>query len=47
MDPKLIKEAKMIPAKDMEEAFDIIKNDFNSTEILFVPNALSTLPIIQ
>jgi len=45
--PQIIKEAKMIPAKDMDEAFDIVKNDFNNTDVLLVPNALSTLPIIQ
>ena len=45
--PEIIKEAKMIPATDMEEAFNIVKNDFNKTEVLLVPNALSTLPIIQ
>ena len=47
MTPEIIKEAKMIPAKDVEEAFEIVKNDFNKTEILLVPNALSSLPIIQ
>ena len=47
MMPEIIKEAKMIPAKDMDEAFDIIKNDFNNIEILLIPNALSTLPVIQ
>jgi nickel-dependent lactate racemase len=45
--PEIIKEAKMIPAKDMEEAFDIVKTSFRSTEILLVSNALSTLPVIQ
>lgn len=45
--PEIIKEAKMIPAKDMDEAFDIVKNDFNNIEILLIPNALSTLPVIQ
>ena len=45
--PQLITDAKMIPAKDMEEAFDIVKNDFTNTELLFIPNVLSTLPIIQ
>lgn len=45
--PQIIEETKMIPAKDMEEAFDIIKNDFDKTDILLIPNALSTMPIIQ
>jgi len=45
--PEIIKETKMIPAKDMEEAFDIVKTSFRNTEILLVSNALSTLPVIQ
>ena len=45
--PKIIKETKMIPAKDMEEAFDIVKTSFRNTEILLVSNSLSTLPVIQ
>ncbi len=45
--PEIIKETKMIPAKDMEEAFDIVKTSFRNTEILLVSNSLSTLPIIQ
>lgn len=46
--PEIIKEAKMIAAKDMEEAFEIIKNDLGSSlEVLLVPNALMTLPIRQ
>ncbi len=45
--PEIIKEAKMIPAKDMAEAFDIVKTSFRNTEILLVSNALSTLPVIQ
>ncbi len=45
--PEIIKEAKMIPAKDMEEVFDIVKTSFTNTEILLVSNALSTLPVIQ
>ena len=45
--PEIIKDAKMIPAKDMEEAFDIVKNDFNKIEMLLIPNVLSSLPIIQ
>lgn len=45
--PKVIKEAKMIPAKDMEEAFEYVKNDIGENlEILLVPNALMTLPVI-
>ena len=46
--PNIIKEAKMIPAKDMEEAFNIVKNDFgNNIEMLLIPNALFTLPVIE
>lgn len=45
--PKIIEDAKMIPAKNMEEAFDIIKTNFNQIEILLIPNALSIMPIIK
>ncbi len=45
--PEIIKEAKMIPAKDMTEAFQLIQNDFNSTEILLIPNVFSILPKIK
>ena len=46
--PKVIKDAKMISAEDMEEAFEYVKNDFGENlEILLVPNALMTLPVIE
>ena len=45
--PEIIKDAKMISAKDMEEAFDIVKTSFRNTEILLISDALSTLPVIQ
>lgn len=46
--PDIIKDAKMIPAKDMNEAFDIIKNDLgNNAEMLLIPNALFTLPVLE
>ena len=45
--PEIIKDAKMIPAKDMAEAFDIVKTSFRTTEILLISDALSTLPVIQ
>lgn len=45
--PEIIKEAKMISAKNMDEAFDIVKKDFKKTEMLLIPNILSTLPTIQ
>lgn len=33
----------MIPAKNMKEAFEYVKNDFENLDILLVPNALITL----
>ena len=46
--PKVIKDAKMISAENMEEAFEYVKNDFGENlEILLVPNALMTLPVIE
>jgi len=44
--PQIVKDAKMIPAKNMEEAFDLVKNDFEDLDMLLVPNALITLPVI-
>jgi nickel-dependent lactate racemase len=45
--PNVIKDAKMIPAKDMDEAFAYVRSDFGENlEILFVPNAITTLPVI-
>lgn len=44
--PQVIKESKMIAARDMSEAFRIIKNDLGSNiDILLIPNALKTLPL--
>jgi hypothetical protein len=37
----------MIPAKNMKKAFDYVKNDFENLDMLLVPNALITLPIIR
>ncbi|MFQ6025551.1 MAG: hypothetical protein ACE5JT_03450, partial [Nitrosopumilaceae archaeon] len=46
--PEVVKDAKMMAAKDMEEAFSIVKNDLgNDMEVLVVRNALITLPVIQ
>ncbi|HXV66735.1 MAG TPA: nickel-dependent lactate racemase [Nitrosopumilaceae archaeon] len=46
--PNIIQEAKMIPAQDMKEALDIIKNDLkNNIDILLIPNSLFTLPILE
>ena len=46
--PEIIREAKMIPAKNMDEAFEIVKNDLGSNlDLILIPKSLSTLPIIQ
>ena len=46
--PQIVKEAKMINAKKIEDAFQIIKNDLgNEIEMLILPNSLITLPIID
>ena len=46
--PEIITNSKMIPAKSMEEALDIVQNQCGpNTEILFVPNALSILPMVK
>lgn len=46
--PEVVKDAKMLVARDMKEAFSIIKNDLGSSiEVLVVRNALITLPVIQ
>lgn len=45
--PEIIKEAKMISVKDMNEAFNIIKQNFKNAEILLIPNVLSSLPKIE
>ncbi len=45
--PNVIKDAKMIPAIDMDEAFEYVKNDFGENlDMLLVPNAFMTLPVI-
>jgi len=46
--PEIISEGKMIPAKNMEQALDLVKKQLNNNiEMLFVPNALTILPIVE
>ena len=46
--PQIVQEAKMINAKKIDDAFQIIKNDLgNEIEMLILPNSLITLPIID
>ena len=46
--PQIIKDAKMIPASNMNAALDIVQNDSRKTlELILLPNALATLPIIK
>ena len=45
---QIIRDAKMIPADTMDEAFKIIENDLGKNlDVLLIPNALMTLPIIK
>ncbi len=46
--PQIVKEAKMIPASTMKEALGMVQNNYEKNlELIFIPNALSTLPIIK
>jgi nickel-dependent lactate racemase len=46
--PELVADCKMIPAATMEEALEIASSDVGSDcEVLIVPHALHTLPVIQ
>jgi nickel-dependent lactate racemase len=47
--PDLVRDTHMIPAADMEEAFQIAVDKMGRTdlEVLVVPHALLTLPIVQ
>ena len=46
--PELVKDCKMIPATTMEEAFEIASSRLGSTcDVLIVPHAMLTLPVIQ
>lgn len=47
-DSDMIRQAKMIPAATMDEAFAIIQQDLGPQgDVLIVPHALLTLPIVQ
>ncbi len=46
--PDIVRQAKMIPAADMEEAFHIVTKRLGpNLDVLIVPHALLTLPIVQ
>jgi len=46
--PEIINQAKMIPAKNMKEAFKIMTSDLGANlDLLFIPNSLITLPILK
>lgn len=46
--PDIVHQAKMIPAADMDEAFHIVTEKLGpNLEVLIVPHALLTLPIVQ
>jgi len=46
--PEIIRDAKMIPATDMDEAFGIAADKLGANlDVLIVPHALLTLPIVQ
>jgi nickel-dependent lactate racemase len=46
--PDIVRRAKMIPAADMDEAFHIVTEERGpKLEVLIVPHALLTLPIVQ
>jgi nickel-dependent lactate racemase len=45
--PEIVREAKMMPAADMNEAFRIVTDKLGADlEVLIVPHALLTLPIV-
>jgi len=47
-DPEMVRQAKMIPAADMDEAFRIVADKLGKeAEVLIVPHALLTLPVVQ
>jgi len=47
-DPEMVRQAKMIPAADMDEAFRIVMDKLGKeAEVLIVPHALLTLPLVQ
>ena len=46
--PDIVHQARMIPAADMDEAFHIVTEKLGpNLEVLIVPHALLTLPIVQ
>jgi nickel-dependent lactate racemase len=46
--PDLVSDCKMIPAATMEEALELAKQSLGrSCQVLVVPNAMQTLPIVQ
>jgi nickel-dependent lactate racemase len=47
--PEVVRQAQMIPAGDMEEAFRIAVDKIGRTdlEVLIVPHALLTLPTVR
>jgi hypothetical protein len=46
--PHIVRQAKMIPATDMDGAFRIVTEKLGpNLDVLIVPHALLTLPIVQ
>ena len=46
--PDIVRRARMIPAADMDEAFHIVTEKMGpNLDVLIVPHALLTLPIVQ
>jgi hypothetical protein len=46
--PDVVRDVHMIPAETMEEAFRVIEDDLgNDLEVIIVPQALLTLPIVE
>jgi nickel-dependent lactate racemase len=46
--PDIVRQAKMIPAADMERAFHVVTEKLGpNLDVLIVPHALLTLPIVQ
>jgi hypothetical protein len=46
--PEIVAACKMIPAANMDEAFQIATGELGSScDVLIVPHALLTLPVVQ
>ncbi|MCJ7621085.1 MAG: hypothetical protein MUP64_12805, partial [Anaerolineae bacterium] len=46
-EPELVREVKMTPARDMDEALRLVERKHGShAEVLIVPHALHTLPVV-